>query len=118
MERVMQGDWIADLGALVCRNVKNGIIVNFEMTGRSIAGKIKDMPMELVEKWAEMPKGYELVIKAVEEAEEVFLRAAVEREFSKNNYQRTMSKEKEQRAKDKRVLGNGIRQKADRNEKR
>jgi len=75
MVTITQGEWIADLGAMLCRNINNGIIVCFEMTGKSLSGKIKDMPVELMEQWAKIPNGHELVRKTVMEAEDLFLKA-------------------------------------------
>ena len=78
MINIVQGEWIADLGAQVCRNINNGIIVCFVKCGKTFIGKIKDMPVELAELWAKIPGGYKLVQNAVQEAEKVYLRAYIE----------------------------------------
>jgi len=78
MIQIAQGEWIADLGARVCRNISNGIIVGFQGKGNAPLGKIHYMPMKLLEQWAQKPDGYLLIQKTVMDAEEVFLRAHFE----------------------------------------
>ena len=51
------------------------MIVEFKPCGKAYEAKVKDMPMELFAKWAELGNGERNVQKAIEEAEEVFLRA-------------------------------------------
>jgi hypothetical protein len=46
--------------------------------GKAYVGKIKDMPVELMSQWAAQPHGERRIRKAVEEAEDVFLRALFE----------------------------------------
>jgi hypothetical protein len=41
------------------------------------------MPIELLKRWAALPKGEQLIREAVEEAEEVFLRAWFETQIEK-----------------------------------
>ena len=84
MIRIAQGEWIADLGAMLCRNINNGIVICFEWQGKAITGKIKDMPIELFEQWAIVRKGHKFMQKAVMEAEEVFLRAFYESDIEEN----------------------------------
>jgi hypothetical protein len=88
MVNIANGNWIADLGAMTCRNIENGAVVAFKRKGKIIEGEIKDMPIEIIERWAALPNGEERIRRMVEEAEEVFLRAwfesRIEREGSKN----------------------------------
>ena len=72
MVTIAQGEWIADLGAMVCRNSNNGIVVCFEKSGKAYLGKIKDMPMEVMQHWAMLKNGDRLIQKSVMEAEKVF----------------------------------------------
>ena len=58
MVKIASGEWIADLGGMVCRNINNGITVCFEKTGEMVTGKINDMPMELQQQWATLPDGH------------------------------------------------------------
>jgi hypothetical protein len=78
MITISNGEWIADLGTMTCRNYTNNIVVGFEKKGKKLMGKIKDMPIGLMEKWAALPHGEKNIENAVMEAEEVFLRAYIE----------------------------------------
>ena len=78
MINIIHGEWIADLGGKVCRNINKKITVCFERSGKTFIGKIKEMPVELAEQWAKIPGGYKLIQNAVNEAEAVYLRAYVE----------------------------------------
>jgi hypothetical protein len=62
--------------------------VKFEKSGKTLIGKIKDVPMDLFAKWAAEPNGERHIEKVVMEAEEVFLRAYFERalESDGNSY--------------------------------
>jgi hypothetical protein len=91
MIEIANGEWIADLGAMVCRNISNKIDVEFEGEGKNVTGKIKDMPMDLFTKWAEKPDGERLIQKAVLEAEEVFLTAFFESQLDKQGTYPKMS---------------------------
>ena len=71
-------EWVADFGTMTCRNINNQIVVVFEKKGNSLIGKINDMPIELMEKWAAIPHGENYMKKAVMEAEEIFLKAYFE----------------------------------------
>ena len=84
MITITSGEWIADLGALLCRNINNGIVVSFEKQGIGYSGKIQNMPIELMEQWAAIPTGHELIQKAVMDTEEVFMRAYFESDIEKN----------------------------------
>ena len=84
MITIASSEWIADVGAMMCRNVSNKIIVGFEKRGKTLNGKIKDIPMELFARWAGEPGGEMKIQKAVMEAEEVFLRAYFESDIEKN----------------------------------
>ena len=78
MITITSGEWIADLGTMTCRNINNKIVVAFEKKGKTIIGKINDMPIELMEQWAAIPHGENNIKKAVMEAEEIFLKAYFE----------------------------------------
>jgi hypothetical protein len=75
MISITDGKWIADLGAMTCRNIENRIAVSFKQKGKRIEGKLQDMPVELLEKWAALPDGDRRIRQVVEDAEAVFLRA-------------------------------------------
>ena len=84
MITVAQGEWIADLEEMTCRNITNRIVVGFEKTGKTLSGKVNDMPMALFEQWAAEPHGERKIQSAVMEAEEVFLTAYFESDIEKN----------------------------------
>jgi hypothetical protein len=84
MPTITSGKWIADLGAMKCRNIFNNIVVVFEKKGKALIGKIEYIPMELFARWAEKPDGEKYVEKAVTEAEEVFTRAYIENDIETN----------------------------------
>ena len=81
MITVASGEWIADLGNLTCWNINKNIIVEFQKSGKTYIGKIRDMPVELFAQYAELQHGERLIKKAITEAEEVFLRAYAQREI-------------------------------------
>jgi hypothetical protein len=83
MKRITDGKWIADLGAMTCRNIENGLVVSFIKKDKILEGKLQDMPFELLGTWAVLPDGERKIRRAVEEAEEVFLRAWFEAKIEK-----------------------------------
>jgi hypothetical protein len=72
MTAITDGKWIADLGAMTCRNIESRVVVGFQKRGKTIEGKLQDMPVDLLEKWAALECGEKHIRQAVEEAEEVF----------------------------------------------
>jgi hypothetical protein len=83
MITITKGNWIADLGAMTCRNIENRVAVTFTQKANTFEGKIQDMPVEVLEDWAALTEGERLVRQAVEEAEEVFLRAWFENRITR-----------------------------------
>jgi hypothetical protein len=75
MISITNGKWIADLGSMTCRNIENRMVVGFKRQGDFFSGAVEDMPLDLLATWARSPEGMESIRRAVEEAEEVFLRA-------------------------------------------
>jgi hypothetical protein len=65
--------WIADLGAMMCRNIENRIVAGFERKGKTLEGTLRDKPVELLESWAALADGERKIQRAVEQAEEVFM---------------------------------------------
>ena len=78
MVTITDGVWIADLGTMTCWNCRNNIIVSFERSGKTLVGKIYNMPPQLFEKWAAEPYSEGKIKNAVMEAKEVFSRAYME----------------------------------------
>jgi len=76
---IIDGEWVVDTEAMSCRSNKTKIVVEFQKSGSTYLGKIKDMPLELTVKLAKMKDGEMLIQKAVTDAEEVFVREMYER---------------------------------------
>lgn len=84
MVTIANDEWIADLGSKTCYNINTKMVVEFQKSGNTYIGKIRDMPIKIMSKWAKLRHGERLIKKAVEEAEEVFLRAFYESDNEKN----------------------------------
>ena len=76
-------NWKVDLENLTCQNIENHMIIAFEKKGMALEGKIRDMPIGLLEKWAREPNGERHIKIAVIEADEAFFRAYFNREIEK-----------------------------------
>lgn len=68
-------EWVADIVTMTCSNKTNNIVVVFEILERILIGKIKNIPLELVNKWTNEKKGETNINNAIKEAEEIFLKA-------------------------------------------
>jgi len=77
--------WVVDLLNLTCRNIENQMVVAFEKRGPALEGKIRDMPVELVEMWAREANSENNIKRAVIEADEVFFRAYFDYEIERKN---------------------------------
>jgi hypothetical protein len=73
MDLIESGEWIADLGAMTCRNYTWNITVAFEKQGEAIIGKMSDVPGSLIKKCGSSKNGNKVMNKILKEAEEVFL---------------------------------------------
>jgi hypothetical protein len=80
-------EWIVDLGTMTCRNINSRIVVEFQKTGKTYTGKIKDLPVEIMELWERLWYGDRLKQNTVMIAEKVFLRAATEMDIKNNGVQ-------------------------------
>jgi hypothetical protein len=85
MEAIAVKDWDIDLAAMTCRNIRNNIIVSFERAGNIFLGKIKDIPNNLIEKWATEPDGKKKANNMVMEAEDIFIKVYLEYYIMKMN---------------------------------
>ncbi len=81
MITIANGEWIADLHTMTCRNILNKVIVTFEVKEQFPQGKISYIPMDLLSKLAIQPNGDKALEKMAMEAEEVFLRVYFERDI-------------------------------------
>ena len=74
MLNITEWAWEFDKTFVVCRKVDNGVIVEIERTGNTRTGELRDFPMELVGKIAELGCGEKIIEKLVKSAEDEFLR--------------------------------------------
>jgi len=79
--------WVVDLLNLTCRNIENQIVVAFEKRGPALEGKIRDMPVELLEMWTREANGENHIKRVVIEADEVFFRAYFDNEIDRKDTQ-------------------------------
>jgi len=71
-------DWIINLEEMTCHNINTGIDIIFEKKGNEFLGKIKDLPDNIFEQWANIENRVGLLKNIVTEAENVFLRIYIE----------------------------------------
>jgi len=79
-------EWVADVVTMTCKNTANNIVVLFEKLGKTLTGKIINLPLELINKWAVEKTVERNIRNALKEAEEIFLKA-----YSNNNYENGIS---------------------------
>ena len=91
MIEIINGEWIADLGAKKCRNLLNGVVVVFKKRGRFYQGKVEYIPDGLMAEWASGLNGARKIEKAVMEAEVVFMRAFFQNDIEKNGIRALLS---------------------------
>jgi len=78
MVTTQSSEWVADVVTMTCMNTTYNIVVFFEKLGKALNGKIKDIPLELLNKWRIEGKGEVNIREAIMKAEEVFLQAYFE----------------------------------------
>ena len=83
MISITHGEWIADLGAMTCWNINNGITVNFELKCGMPAGKINKLPLNFFDQWDEKHNEGKSLQNFIEEAEEIFMTAYFENYLEK-----------------------------------
>jgi hypothetical protein len=69
------GEWIADLETMTCRNYTWEITVSFENQGDTLVGKITDLPDSISRQWLFDENRFAILDKILKEAEQVFLMA-------------------------------------------
>ena len=70
---------------MTCRNIENQMVIVFEKKGPALKAKIREIPVKLLEKWAEDPNGERHIRKAIIEADEVFFREYFNREIERKH---------------------------------
>jgi hypothetical protein len=68
-------EWVADTATMTCKNTTNNIVVLFERLGKNLTGKIINLPLELINKWAVEKTVEKNIRNALREAEEIFFNA-------------------------------------------
>ena len=81
MSAIAYGNWITDLATSTCWNCVNRVIVAIENDGNTLTGKIKDIPVDLLDKWALDPQCNKYLSSIVSEAKEAFTKAYYENDF-------------------------------------
>ena len=84
---IAHGNWVADFESLSCWNSANKIILSFEKSGNELKAKIKDIPVNMLEKWIIDPGYINYLKNLVKEAEIFFTRAYFENVVAKNDMQ-------------------------------
>jgi len=75
METISGEEWIVDIATMTCWNKTNNIVVSFEKHKNIVIGKIKSIPLELVNKWTKDNQGDIKIKKTIKEAEDSFMKA-------------------------------------------
>ena len=83
MNQPITSKWIVDLNNLTCYNLENHMVIVFVKKGSAFVGKIKDIPVDLAEKWTREANGDKHLRNVVIEADEVFFKAFFNREIEK-----------------------------------
>jgi len=75
METTVNNDWEVDMETMTCWNKSSNIVVVFEKYRKIFIGKIKSIPLELVNKWAKENQGDKMIKNTIMEAEDSFMKA-------------------------------------------
>ena len=75
------GEWIVNFKTKTCWNFSNNVVVAIESSGKTITGKIKDMPVTLKEKLSKEPGGDTHIKNMIFQAEKIFRKLYFEHEL-------------------------------------
>jgi len=78
MYHIPKNDWVADLETMTCRNIISNIVVIFERESNIFLPRIKDIPVDVFDKWVYMNNEEDEKEKIISEAEDVFMKAFIE----------------------------------------
>jgi hypothetical protein len=81
--------WIVDLKNFTCLNSENQIAIVFEKKGNSLRGKIKEIPITLLNEWTDYPDINKRIRKALIEADEAFFNAYFANEIERKGSELT-----------------------------
>jgi hypothetical protein len=85
VDKKLLQNWIVDLKSFTCLNAENKIVICFEKKGNTLRGKIKDIPLTLLNEWTEDPDVDKRIRKALIEADEVFFNAYFAKEIERKD---------------------------------
>jgi len=80
MVTTTNSEWVVDVVTMTCKNTTNNIVILFEKLGKTLRGKINNIPLKLLNEWRIEEKGERYIRNTITEAEEIFLRAYCEGE--------------------------------------
>ena len=75
METISGEEWVVDITDMTCWNKTNNIVVVFENHKNIFIGKIRSIPLELVNKWTKDKQGDTKIKNTIKEAEDYLMRA-------------------------------------------
>ena len=75
METTSGEEWVVDMAEMTCWNKSKNIVVAFENHKNIFIGKIKSIPLELVNNWAKDKQGDINIKNIIKEAEESLMRS-------------------------------------------
>ena len=75
METISGEEWVVDITDMTCWNKTNNIVVVFENHKNIFIGKIRSIPLELVNKWTKDKQGDTKIKNTIKEAEDYLMKA-------------------------------------------
>ena len=72
---VTQWEWIYNKDTKICYNEKYHVKVKFDWYGRTICGKIQEIPLELYREIAIIPNGAEVLRQIISKAEDAYYKS-------------------------------------------
>jgi len=67
--------WVVDTDEMTCKNLENDVTISMKKEGENLIGIIRDMPVDLFSKIAELGDGERIIEKIVKTAEKEYIRA-------------------------------------------
>jgi hypothetical protein len=68
-------EWVTDLTEMTCRNTTTNIVIFFKKINGKLIGRIKNLPIKIINKWTTEGQGDINIKNTVTEAEIIFLKA-------------------------------------------
>ena len=67
--------WLADISSMTCRNISNGLILQFIKNNKSLDVEIKELPISLQKKVSKNPENLTHLQNLIDEGKIFFLRS-------------------------------------------